>query len=248
MNSGNGLDQLIQRFQHRWETDRQWRAAMGVALTLVSLVVLCSCVTVTALLGQNVLAGLGFVASPNQANSSTTPDTGARLVNGVLQFPTPTSSWVVGTVPAVSPIPNSQTPQPSPTPSGTPTPTQTDTPSPTQCNGNGNCGNPTPTGGNVTIQVTGWNPATWANGKHVSISVHTSVPNDGFGFIFNFPNGSTWLSANDNPNLQTDGAGNGTYSTTIQNGYCTPGLIDVKVQVQQGNSLGYGQDAHIPCA
>jgi hypothetical protein len=249
MSTRNALDQLLQRFQHRWETDRQWRAAMSGVLALLSLVLLCSCVglmgsTLSRVLGP---AGLGLVDLGQPAGDSGTPNTGAKLVNGVLTFPTPTAVWTVGAVPAVSPIANSQTPIPSPTspPTATPTPTPTSGPG---CHGN--CGGPPPT--NVTLTVVGHSPSKWADGVTASISVHTSAPNDGYGFIMLFPTGQTWLSANTDPNgLQTDGSGNGTYTFTIPGGYCGTQhgqQIDVKTQVQEGMTLNYGPDAYIQCA
>jgi hypothetical protein len=124
MHSGNVLDRLIERFQHRWETDRQWRAAMSAALALLATVGLCAGVLGVSRVATGILTGLGFITG-SQPQDSGAPDTGARLVNGQLQFPTPTESWTVGTPPPVSTIANSQTPVPSATSAPTPSPTPT---------------------------------------------------------------------------------------------------------------------------
>ena len=238
MNTGSALDRLIQRFQHRWETDPRWRSAMSAALALVAVVTLCVTVFGVANATGRVLVGLG-VLTGSQLQGGGTPDTGAQLFNGSTTFPTPTVSLAAATVPPISTIADSQTPAPTPTPPPAPSPT------PTSPACTSNCGGPPPT---VTISVTGWSPATWANGQTVTITVSTSVGNDGFGLIILFPTGNQWLSASNDPGLQTDGSGNGSYSFTIPSGFCATGLIDVKVQVQEGGSLAYGPDAHIPCA
>ena len=135
MGTGNALDRWLQRFQHRWETDPRWRAAMSAALALVAVVGLCVTVFGIANATAGVLGGLGVLTN-TAPQSGGNPDTGAQLVNGTTQFPTPTQSWAVGTAPAVGTIADSQTPQPTPTPAPTP--------SPTPCVSN--CSTPPPTG------------------------------------------------------------------------------------------------------
>ena len=118
--TGSALDRLIQRFQHRWETDPRWRSAMSAALALVALVTLCVTVFGVADAAAGVLTGLGIVSSP-QSQGGGTSNTGAQLLNGSTTFPTPTVSLAAGTVPPISTIANSQTPVPVPTSAVTPT-------------------------------------------------------------------------------------------------------------------------------
>src|SRR5260221_181515 len=126
MPSASFLDDLVERFRHRWETDRQYRAAASGVLGVVVLVVLCSCAGIVSTVTNNVLASGGFLSSgtPNSVGTQSTSNT-------VLQsavFPTETiPAWTPGVIPGAPPVPNSQTPVPIPTavPSPTDLPTAT---------------------------------------------------------------------------------------------------------------------------
>jgi hypothetical protein len=58
--TGSFLDQLVDRFRHRWETDRQYRAAASGVLGLVVLIALCSCAGIVSSATSRVLADYGF--------------------------------------------------------------------------------------------------------------------------------------------------------------------------------------------
>ncbi|HEX6122163.1 MAG TPA: hypothetical protein VFY89_03330 [Ktedonobacterales bacterium] len=167
MYTGNIFDRLMQRFQHRWETDRQWRAMMGGALALFALVALCGTVTGVAAAANQVLgpAGLGLVDIGQPAQSDGTPDTGARLVNGVLTFPTPTAVWTVGAIPALSPIPNSQTPIPKATAAQ---PTPTPSPTPTNTGGGGGSLNCSGSGGGISYALS---PCPQIHGQNGTLTI-----------------------------------------------------------------------------
>jgi hypothetical protein len=117
---------------------------MSAALALLALVGLCGGVLGVSNLATGILSGLGFITG-SQAQPGGTPDTGARLVNGQLQFPTPTVSWVAGTVPPVSTIAPSGTPPPGPTkaPTASAVPSSTTGGGPTTCAWHGGSGDST---------------------------------------------------------------------------------------------------------
>ena len=133
MDYENPLDHLIHRFQHRWETNPQFRAAMSGVLGLSLIIFLCVGVAGVNAAATRVLGAVGFGSSGGGQGNI---DPGGQIVNGNWTFYTPTvPDWKGGATPGSSPINNSQTPQPSPTPTATPP----DAPTATPCRG-GNCG------------------------------------------------------------------------------------------------------------
>lgn len=187
MDYENPLDHLIHRFQHRWETNPQFRAAMSGVLGLSLIIFLCVGVAGVNAAANRVLGAVGFgSAGGGQGNI----DPGGQIVNGNWTFYTPTvPDWKGGSTPGSSPINNSQTPQPSPTPTATPPDAATATP----CKGN--CGGG---GGKGTLRAT-YSPATWKNGDTSrSITFTASSPNAGLNIIITYP-GVTILSASENP-------------------------------------------------
>ena len=162
----NPLDHLIHRFQHRWETNPQFRAAMSGVLGLSLIIFLCVGVAGVNAAATRVLAAVGFgSAGANQGNL----DPGGQIVNGNWTFYTPTvPEWKGGATPGSSPIANSQTPQPSPTPTATPP----DAPTATPCKSN--CG-----GGGVTITAACVpTPCQRHAGAAATLTFHTSKPNN----------------------------------------------------------------------
>jgi hypothetical protein len=171
------LNDLIERFQHRWETNPQYRAAMSGVLGLVFLLVICSCVGALTATTGSVLGALGLGGSNNgqaQAHS------GGRDVKGVATFPIATVN-----LPSPSTIPN----DPTLTTSGTPLPTATtastptDTPTATPCTSN--CGGGGGGGGCTNCIVTGNPLGVWHSNHADQLHIHTSQPGIGISVIIN---------------------------------------------------------------
>lgn len=133
------LDALVYRFQHRWETNPQYRAAVAGVVGLVLVVLMCGCMGVVSLTANSALAGIGLAGAASGGGSA---NTGVQKLTGADTIPTNTvPSYTPPAIPNVA-IPDSQTPKPGPTPTSTPVPaTPTDTPTsggggvPTTCNG-----------------------------------------------------------------------------------------------------------------
>ena len=51
------LDRMLQRWQHRWETDRQFRAAWSGVAGLLIVVSLCACLGTVSTLVSTTIAG-----------------------------------------------------------------------------------------------------------------------------------------------------------------------------------------------
>src|SRR5262245_38319977 len=104
MTANSWLDDLLHRFQHRWETNPQYRAAMSGVLGLLLLIFLCTCVGLVTTGANVVLATLGFgsITSADHGNNST----GTKEVKGFATFPVTTyvpqtpSGIPQGTVPS----------------------------------------------------------------------------------------------------------------------------------------------------
>jgi hypothetical protein len=128
------LDQLVDRFRHRWVTNPQYRAAVSGVLGLVVLLALCSCAGIVSSVANRVLATSGFTS-----NNSVGPlGGGGPALQGASHFPTDTiPTWQAGQVPNGPPIPNSGTPIPTPTHPPTPTEPPSPSPNPTQPGGGG---------------------------------------------------------------------------------------------------------------
>lgn len=116
----NGLEQLVRRFQDRWELDRQFRAMTSGVLGLIMVVALCACMGVVTTVANNALAG---VSGPRSGGGNS--NTGTGQINGVPTFPIATvPTWAQSGPPPYTTIPNSKTPVPRPTspPTATPNP------------------------------------------------------------------------------------------------------------------------------
>jgi len=132
----NPLDPLIFNFQHRWETNRQFRATAGAAIALTATLLLCACVALATTLTTSAIARAG--AGVGGANG--TQNTGTGAFNNPTAFPTNTiPAWTSPGSPVANPIPTSKTPQPTANATATSTATATPTgqggPPITTCNG-----------------------------------------------------------------------------------------------------------------
>jgi hypothetical protein len=201
----NFIDEIIARFQHRWNTDAQYRAMLSGVFGLACIVALCSCAGIVSMVTNNAMASAGFTTG---GGGSQQPQGGGGVLQAAAEFPTATiAPWDPGVIPGSQPVPASQTPIPTATPVPTATPLPTATPCTHNCGGGG------PT---VQVTITGWSPNTWTQCsggvKCLSVTVHTSVPNDGVNLIITACNGAQILSASYNPNATTDASGNYTFS------------------------------------
>lgn len=244
MDYENPLDNIIRRFQHRWETDRQYRAAMSGVLGLVMILVLCTGVGALSMIGTRALAAVGvqLPGSTNNGSANINTDTGV-VVGDTRQFPTATiATWAVPGVPASSPIASSLTPQPSPTPLPTATDAPTSTPC-SSCHGNGGGGTPA---GAITAS---WSPTTWTSGQSgAAFTVHATDtsgnPKAGVGIaiIYTWSSNKTWLDEN---GATTDGSGNYTSHPTVGN---CPGSHTMSAYVQAFFPAGKVENTwQIPC-
>jgi hypothetical protein len=240
MDYENPLDHLIHRFQHRWETNPQFRAAMSGVLGLSLIIFLCVGVAGVNAAATRVLGAVGFGSSGGGQGNI---DPGGQIVNGNWTFYTPTvPDWKGGSTPGSSPINNSQTPQPSPTPTATPP----DAPTATPCRGS--CGGGGGQTGNVSAS---WNPTTWTSGMHPTFTVHTTNATTGqpqanvkVAIIYTWAGGATFLD--EKPSNQTDSNGNYVSYPTV--GGCVPSKqFDVYVMTFWG---GTKKDSHffVTCA
>jgi hypothetical protein len=159
------LNDLIERFQHRWETSSQYRAAMSGVLGLVFLIVICSCVGALTATTGSVLGALGLSGSNNgqaQAHSQ------GKDVKGYATFPIATVN-----LPSPSTIPDSTlTTSGTPLPTATTAPTPTDTPTATPCTSN--CGGGGGGGGCKNCNVTASFSGAWQPGGSVSITLYAT--------------------------------------------------------------------------
>lgn len=142
----NPLDQALRRFEHRWQTDRQFRSMASGVLALVMLVLVCVSLGVVTTVANTALAGMLRPATANN-QGPVSVDTGTGQVKLIPTYPTLTAppSQQTGDPPA-NQIPNSQTPIPNVTPTIAPEPTAT-----SDGSGNGGGGNYACTGGNGAI-------------------------------------------------------------------------------------------------
>ncbi|MEO7003648.1 MAG: hypothetical protein ABI068_17605 [Ktedonobacterales bacterium] len=134
----NPLDPIIYNFQHRWETDRQFRAAFSAITAVITVVLLCACVGVASTLATSAIAS----ATGGSSSSGGSLDTGTGHLSGNQPIPTNTvAPWNAPSFPQASPNPNSQTPPPSPSAGPSPTDTPAGGPGPiptvTTCGGGG---------------------------------------------------------------------------------------------------------------
>ena len=211
---------MVYNFQHRWETDRQFRAALSGALALVLLLSLCLCLGVATTFANMELANFGNAGQ--SASNGGSLNTGTGPLSGSQPIPTNTiASWPSPNVPAVSPNPNSQTPPPSPTPSPTPTDPPTSTPCTSNCGGGGGGG------GGGTVTASAWSPNPWQPGGSGSVTLHTSSPNiQLLIFSVQYPGGSAIVV---NVFGQTDGSGNYVYNVSVPGGVGS-GNVDIYIK------------------
>ncbi len=129
------IDDFLERFQHRWETNSQYRAAMSGVLGLVFLITICACVGVVSTGANSVLHAMGIGSTANDGPGQT-GSTGSDI-KGVVTFAVTTvTPGPAGSIPFAT-IPTSGTPIPTATPSPTPTDTATATPCVSNCGGGG---------------------------------------------------------------------------------------------------------------
>ncbi len=203
MDYENPLDHLIHRFQHRWETNPQFRAAMSGVLGLSLIIFLCVGVAGVNAAASRVLGAVGFGSSGGGQGNI---DPGGQIVNGNWTFYTPTvPDWKGGATPGSSPINNSQTPQPSPTPTATPP----DAPTATPCR----------------VWLRWWRRSNHhggmrayplplvMRGQSATLTFHTSKPNNPMTIFVHWSNGTDWVTAGrwvylymERQGLQTDQA------------------------------------------
>jgi hypothetical protein len=243
MDYENPLDHLIHRFQHRWETNAQFRAAMSGVLGLGLIIFLCIGVAGVNAGATRVLAAVGFgAAGGNQVNI----DPGGQIVNGNWTFYTPTvPNWNGGATPGSNPIPNSQTPAASPTPTATPQDAPTATPCRSNCGGGGGV---TITGACVPA------PCHWFRGQPATLTFHTSKPNNPINMFIHWSNGADWLSAGGqygSPQA-TDGNGDATWTfavpTNPANMCGSAPNVKVDYSTRSGGGAAYGPSLSVPCA
>ncbi len=257
MSYENPLDHAIHRFQHRWETDRQFRAAMSGVLGLLLVFVLCTGVGALDLAATRVLAAVGINApGPIGGGSNINTDTGiVDKGNDPLYTPT-VPTWSVPVIPQASPNPSSSANAPTPTPSPTPTDAATRVPCTSNC------------GGGPTVVITAYtSPSSWKAGQPATIYFQvrsvkdgSPVPNDGINAFIHWSNRAQWLSASDACAAKTtDANGNGVWildSTRYVNGVqcksvpadsrCA-GTVTVDIAAQDGNTQTFGNPLSIHC-
>jgi len=242
MDYENPLDHLIHRFQHRWETNSQFRAAMSGVLGLSLIIFLCVGVAGVNAAASRVLGAVGFGSGGGGQGNI---DPGGQIVNGNWTFYTPTvPDWKGGATPGSSPINNSQTPQPSPTPTATPPDAATATPCKANCGG----------GGGVTITAACVpSPCQWHRGQSATLTFHTSKPNNPFTVFVHWSNGSDWITAGGQYGApqSTDGSGNATWTFTVPNtptAMCgTSPPVKVDYSTKSGGGSAFGPTVSAPC-
>ena len=211
------LDSLVYGFQHRWETNPQYRAAVSGVVGLLTILMLCACLGVLTTVANATLAGFGAGSSGGVLVSS---DTGTGKLAAGQKFPTATPPSLPAGALAAGAIPNSQTPKPGPTEAPTPTDTPTATPCTSNCGGGGGGGGG---GGNAGTVSGSASPTPWVHGQTGVIHAHTSAGNVGIAIILQYANGVTQTYE---PAGQTDGAGNFTYSVQVLN---SPGQAKITI-------------------
>jgi hypothetical protein len=231
------LDAMLERFQHSWETNPQFRAIWSGAAGLVMIVGLCAIMAFAATFAGAIGGTLGGGGTGTFISQSG-PNAQATDVAFPLTTLTP---WPTPNVPAAQNIPASKTPQPSPTPAPSPTPEPTATPcTGSGCGGGGGGGG----GGNdkITVSVT---PAIFTYGKAVYANIHTSIPNEGYAITVTWPNGV--LGNPQGIQGQVDANGNATalIGTIPTGGGCPGGQLTLWVVTQNNTS---GVRPSFPCS
>lgn len=229
------LDAMVQRFQHNWETNPQFRAMVSGVLGLVIVVGLCATMGAAAIFASNV--GGAFAGGGGGTNAFVT-NGGSNPQATDVTFPMTTlTPWPNPQYPAAAPLPASGTPMPSPTPLPTATPQPTCDPStdPNHCAGPGGGGGGGGGGNSDHISVS-VSPSPFTVGTQVYASIHTSTPNEMFAISITWPNGGFVPQGVQG---MTDGSGNATKSLGTVQGSC-PGTMTLWV-VTQNNQTGVRQ-------
>jgi hypothetical protein len=160
------LDNLVYGFQHRWETNPQYRAAVSGVAGLAMVLVLCACLGILTTVANAALAGFGV---GNGNGLLGTNDTGTGKLTAGQKFPTaPPPTLPPGSV-AGGAIPNSQTPKPGPTA----TPTRPEA-TPTQPGGGGGGGGPTTCDGGSHGGTWAFTPCPLVHSQNATLSVHAA--------------------------------------------------------------------------
>lgn len=197
----SGLDALIGRFRHRWQTDRQYRAAMSGIIGLVVVVSMCGCMGIVSAMANGALTGGGFLAGSGGQQTG-----GGGAVQAIPSFPTPTlAPWSVPTTPGWSAVPDSQTPIP-PTPTVPAPPTPTDQPQ--------MCSNPCGYG----------TPSTWkyCTNRCDVVNVAALPPNTQVTITITYPSTPPQTIPG---TLTTDGSGSGTFKFAGPHGNGTATIL-----------------------
>jgi len=245
MHYENPLDHAIHRFQHRWETDQQFRAAMSGVLGLLLVFVLCTGVGVLDLAATRVLAAVGINApGPIAGGPNINTDTGVKdNGNGPIYTPT-VPTWSVPVIPQASPNPTSPSSAPTPTPSPTPTDAATRPPCTSNC------------GGGPAVVITAYtSPSSWKAGLPATIYFHTAnandgspLPNDGINAFIHWSNGAQWLSAT-TPGAPhaTDASGNAAWPIIVPADNRCAGTVKVDIAAQDRNTQTFGNPITLHC-
>lgn len=135
-NRASWLDHIVYSFQHRWETNPQYRAAVSGVVGLVLVVMMCACTGVVSAATSAALAGIGIGGSgATNSSGGGNLSTGTNPITHAKTFPTSTIVLNPGSMPGVSQLQNSNTPAPHPTATPTDTPVRGGGGPVTTCNG-----------------------------------------------------------------------------------------------------------------
>lgn len=203
------LDSMVERFQHNWETNPQYRAVVSGVAGLVAIVGLCAVMGVAFSFANAVGGSIGGVNQNN--NGSFVNSSGPSSQPTQITFPMLTlTPWPDSSAPNAAPLPASGTPQPT----VTPVPTATLAPTPTPCKSN--CG-----GGpadNITVSIS---PSPFDTVNPITVYVQTTYPNDQFAISVTWPTGGYVPQGYSGT---TDGSGAGSVSIgTVPSGSTCPG-------------------------
>jgi hypothetical protein len=230
----NPLDRIIQRWQHRWETNPQFRAAWSGVAGLVIVLSLCACLgTVSTLVSRTVA---GFTGANTNSNQVATQGQGSGGQIGAAQsFPTFTSPPLPPpSIPAAGKIPNSQTPLPSPSaqPTATAAPTAT----------SGGPGGPpggTCSGGSGTLS---WalNPCPQIHGQSGSLVITDRAhPGHTLNVVLNLGSCGSCTKLYPPGTYSLDGSGALTISYQVPSDANTGTPISGMIQISGGPSTGF---------
>jgi hypothetical protein len=197
------IDDFLERFQHRWETNSQYRAAMSGVLGLDLLITVCGCIGLVSIGATSVLHAMGIGATGG--GGSNVGHTNGGSQQGVVTFSVTTVTPAKpGDIPYAT-IPTSGTALPTKAPSPTPTETSTATPCTSNCGGGGGCNSC-----DMTITYSGaWTPS--GSASIIFYATKSGSPDAGVGVnVFGTPPGCG-LVLNNGTGV-TDGTGYYTFT------------------------------------